>query len=48
MADRKLVIITEEQLAEQKRYMEEIRMLPFRPKTYFVVTYGCQMNAHDS
>ena len=48
MADRKPVLITDEQLAEQRRYMEEIRMLPHRPKSYCVVTYGCQMNAHDS
>ncbi len=28
--------------------MEEVRALPDRPKTFHIVTYGCQMNAHDS
>ncbi|MBR3494599.1 MAG: tRNA (N6-isopentenyl adenosine(37)-C2)-methylthiotransferase MiaB [Clostridia bacterium] len=28
--------------------MERVRALPQRPRTYHVVTYGCQMNAHDS
>ena len=48
MAERKPVIITPEQLEEQRQYMQEIRNLPQRPRSYFVVTYGCQMNAHDS
>ena len=48
MADRKPVIITPEQLAQQRAYMEEVRQMPQRPGSYFVVTYGCQMNAHDS
>lgn len=48
MADRAPVRLTEEQLAEQRRYMREVRDMPDRPKRYFVVTYGCQMNAHDS
>ena len=48
MADRKPVQVTEEQLEEQREYMREVRALPQRPRSYFVVTYGCQMNAHDS
>lgn len=48
MAERKLVVITPEQLAQQQGYMQEIRSLAQRPKSYYVVTYGCQMNAHDS
>ena len=28
--------------------MERIAALPNRPETYHIVTYGCQMNAHDS
>ena len=35
-------------LAIQQQYTEEIRLMPQRPQTYHVVTYGCQMNAHDS
>ena len=48
MAERKPVIITPKQLAEQRQYVQEILSLPQRPRSYFVVTYGCQMNAHDS
>ena len=48
MSDRKPVIITEEQLEEQRQYIQQIRLMPDAPKSYHVVTYGCQMNAHDS
>ena len=48
MADRKPVKVTEEQLEEQRQFMREVCALPQRPRSYFVVTYGCQMNAHDS
>lgn len=48
MAERKPVMITEEQLEEQRHYMREVLALPQRPRSYCVVTYGCQMNAHDS
>ena len=48
MAERKPVIITPQQLEEQRAYMNEILNLPQRPRSYYVVTYGCQMNAHDS
>lgn len=48
MAERKPVIITPEQMEEQRRFMDEVRAMPQRPQSYYVVTYGCQMNAHDS
>lgn len=48
MTDRRTTIISEEQLREQRQYMLDIRNMPERPQTYFVVTFGCQMNAHDS
>ena len=48
MSDRKPVIISEEQLEEQRQYIQQIRLMPDAPKSYHVVTYGCQMNAHDS
>ncbi len=48
MSDRKPVIITDEQLEEQRQYIRQLRSMPDAPKTYHVVTYGCQMNAHDS
>ena len=41
-------IVSPEEIERQYGFMQEIRMLPHRPETYFIVTYGCQMNAHDS
>lgn len=35
-------------LQDQQQYVEDIRSMADRPQTYYVVTYGCQMNAHDS
>jgi len=48
MAERKPVHITREQLAEQRAYAAEVSAMENRPRSYHVVTYGCQMNAHDS
>ena len=41
-------IVSREEIERQYGFMHEIRMLPHRPETYYIVTYGCQMNAHDS
>ena len=46
--DRKEVLVSREEMDQQRMYAEQVRMLPHRPKSYHVVTYGCQMNAHDS
>ena len=48
MAERKPVIITQEQLAEQRAYAAQVAAMEKRPRSYHVVTYGCQMDAHDS
>ena len=40
--------VTAEELRRQQEFIREIQDIPQRPKTYHVVTYGCQMNAHDS
>ena len=48
MAERKPVHITPEELAEQRHYAAMVGAMANRPKSYHVVTYGCQMNAHDS
>ena len=48
MAERKPVHITAEQLAEQRHYAAIVSAMAERPMSYHVVTYGCQMNAHDS
>ena len=37
-----------EEIARQRDWMREFASLGDRPRTYCVVTYGCQMNAHDS
>ena len=46
--ERKEVLITEEEKARQEEFAAMVRALPHRPGSYHVVTYGCQMNAHDS
>ena len=46
--DRTAQIVSEEEMARQREYIAEIRDLPQKPRTFYVVTYGCQMNAHDS
>ena len=48
MAERKPVIITPEQLAAQRGFAAQVSAMENRPRSYHVVTYGCQMNAHDS
>lgn len=48
MAEREMILITPEQLEVQKTYAKAVRELPHAPKSYYIVTYGCQMNAHDS
>ncbi len=42
------VRISPAEMAAQAQFAREFAALPDRPKTYFIVTYGCQMNAHDS
>ena len=41
-------LIPPEELEAQRRAAARIRSREDRPQTFFVVTYGCQMNAHDS
>ena len=48
MRDHAPVVVTEAEQALQRDYMDQVRALPRRPQSYQVVTYGCQMNAHDS
>ena len=45
---RMSVHVTREEEERQEDFIRQIRELPQRPSTYYVVTYGCQMNAHDS
>ncbi len=48
MMNREPVLVTREEQERQEEFAAQVRELPHRPRTYFVVTYGCQMNAHDS
>jgi tRNA-2-methylthio-N6-dimethylallyladenosine synthase len=40
--------VTEAERLKQEEAEETIAAMPNRPETYHIVTYGCQMNAHDS
>lgn len=46
--ERTEVLVSAEEMERQRIFAEQVRVLPHRPKSYHVVTYGCQMNAHDS
>ncbi len=46
--ERTEVLVSAEEMEQQRIFTEQVRVLPHRPKSYHVVTYGCQMNAHDS
>ena len=46
--ERNQVLVTPEEMKRQTEYARQVREIPHRPEYYFVVTYGCQMNAHDS
>ncbi len=48
MLNEKPIRISPEELAAQRQFAKEFQALPDRPRTYHIVTYGCQMNAHDS
>ena len=48
MAERARKLVSAEQMEEQQLYTAQVRALPERPRSFHVVTYGCQMNAHDS
>ncbi|MBR0408267.1 MAG: tRNA (N6-isopentenyl adenosine(37)-C2)-methylthiotransferase MiaB [Clostridia bacterium] len=43
-----IIHVSEEEMAAQRQFAEEFKQLSGRPQTYYIVTYGCQMNAHDS
>ncbi len=42
------VYVTPDMHAVQQAAMEAVLQHPDRPASYHIVTYGCQMNAHDS
>lgn len=44
----KPVYVTEGERLEQEYATEQILNMTVRPQSFHIVTYGCQMNAHDS
>jgi len=46
--NRAEILVSAEEMEKQRQFSGLIRNLPHRPMSYHVVTYGCQMNAHDS
>ena len=49
MNERDTIIpIPQAEIDAQMGYADQFAALKDRPQTYFIVTYGCQMNAHDS
>ena len=43
-----LLLDSPEEIQHQKVFAQQVRFHPERPQSYYIVTYGCQMNAHDS
>ena len=48
MLNEKPIRVSPEEMAAQRQFARDFSILPDRPRTYHIVTYGCQMNAHDS
>ena len=55
MSKRKQVTVPMEKIKEQDKYINEIKNeneryfhLTGKKKSYFIQTFGCQMNEHDS
>ncbi|MEG0511690.1 MAG: tRNA (N6-isopentenyl adenosine(37)-C2)-methylthiotransferase MiaB [Clostridia bacterium] len=46
--EHKPVYVTQEERQQQEAAIQAILHLPNRPQSFHIVTYGCQMNAHDS
>ena len=45
---RQQTAVPPEALARQREYMARVREMGDRPKSYHIVSMGCQMNARDS
>ena len=44
----RIIIIPQEETERQRAIADAFAARADRPETYYIVTYGCQMNAHDS
>ena len=42
------LVVSESELARQRDFAERVRALPERPRSFHIVTMGCQMNERDS
>lgn len=42
------IYVSPQEAERQRQTAQAFSSLPDRPRTYHIVTYGCQMNAHDS
>lgn len=40
--------VSREEILREEAIIQQIRLRPDRPGSYCIITYGCQMNAHDS
>ena len=47
MAERQNIVVSEEEMAQQRNYIAEVKKMTGGGK-YKINTYGCQMNEHDS
>ncbi len=48
MPDRAVRIVSQEEMAAQRALLDSVSRHPNKPATYHIVTFGCQMNVHDS
>jgi tRNA-2-methylthio-N6-dimethylallyladenosine synthase len=49
MSERKILTVPNEEIMEQRLYIEELKnRVSGKGLSYHIVTYGCQMNVHDS
>lgn len=48
MHDHEPIVVSQEEKGRQEAFMAQVAAHPCRPTSYHIVTFGCQMNAHDS
>ena len=41
-------VVSQEEMLRQREYMDLVREMEHRPRSYHIVSMGCQMNARDS